>query len=359
MSILPRYIFRSVFLSTLVVLLALLGLKTVFTFIGELEDLNEIYTVSQALLRISLTIPASIDELMPFAILLGAITGLGVLANGSELTIIRAAGISIPRILAWTLFPSILFITVSLCLVQFVIPNSQHAYEMHYQKMKGIQSGGVSSYWHREQDRWIYVNQVLPTGDLRDVVLFTMDAAGVMHESAYAKAAHYQQASGDHPQNGWVLQDVQTTSIATSGQAESKQAPEQFWLSGLTPDFLKLVTLDPASLSLTRLYEYAVYMQAQGLDAKAYFLQFWKKCLAPLAAIAMGVIACSFIFGPLRSVTMGLRIVTGVMVGLLFQYGQEFMGYVSLLYDFPPFLAASLPISVCLMVGTLAILKVR
>ena len=45
----------------------------------------------------------------------------------------------------------------------------------------------------------------------------------------------------------------------------------------------------------------------------------------------MVLIACSFIFGPLRSVTLGLRIITGVLVGLVFRYGQDAAGFASLL----------------------------
>ena len=58
-----------------------------------------------------------------------------------------------------------------------------------------------------------------------------------------------------------------------------------------------MVTLNPEYLSLTSLYEYAGYLKQQGLGADVYFLEFWKKALAPLATISMVLIACSFIFG--------------------------------------------------------------
>ncbi|HET8730701.1 MAG TPA: LPS export ABC transporter permease LptG, partial [Moraxellaceae bacterium] len=70
-------------------------------------------------------------------------------------------------------------------------------------------------------------------------------------------------------------------------------------------------------------------------------------------------IACSFIFGPLRSVNMGLRILAGVLAGLLFRYFQDFFGYASLVYDFSPVLAASVPIAVSITIGGFALSRVR
>ena len=73
----------------------------------------------------------------------------------------------------------------------------------------------------------------------------------------------------------------------------------------------------------------------------------------------MVLVACSFIFGPLRSVTMGLRIISGILAGLGFRYLQDFAGYASLIYHFSPLLAAGLPIALSLLWGIVALRRVR
>ena len=93
--------------------------------------------------------------------------------------------------------------------------------------------------------------------------------------------------------------------------------------------------------------------------ATQYFLEFWKKVLAPIATLSMVLVACSFIFGPLRSVTMGLRLIFGIFAGLGFRYLQDFSGYASLVYDFSPLLAAALPIAFCLLGGVWALARVK
>ncbi|HNL79966.1 MAG TPA: LptF/LptG family permease, partial [Agitococcus sp.] len=157
----------------------------------------------------------------------------------------------------------------------------------------------------------------------------------------------------------WLLHQVVEHKIDKTGQVQSNQQSTRLWHSELTPDFLQLVTVSPEYLAPTRLYRYADYLQGQGLVATQYFLEFWKKVLAPIATLSMVLVACSFIFGPLRSVTMGLRLIFGIFAGLGFRYLQDFSGYASLVYDFSPLLAAALPIAVCLLGGIWALARVR
>ena len=71
----------------------------------------------------------------------------------------------------------------------------------------------------------------------------------------------------------------------------------------------------------------------------------------PLGTAVMVLVAISFIFGPLRSVTMGFRVFTGLLVGLLFKYMQDFLGPMSLVYGFNPMLAVLVPIAVSAVAG--------
>src|SRR5699024_12729795 len=48
-----------------------------------------------------------------------------------------------------------------------------------------------------------------------------------------------------------------------------------------------------------------------GLSAGRYWLAFWEKLLQPVVTGVLVLMAISFIFGPLRSVTLGQRLFTG------------------------------------------------
>ncbi len=354
MSLLPRYVSRTVLGAMLLVLLLLLGLEVVFTFIGELEEIKGNYRALDALIYVLLTAPRRAYELIPIAALVGGIVGLGMLASHSELTVMRAAGISIRRLVWWVLKPALVLVLLGIFLGQQIIPKTEQAAELRKAQALGqnYTPGQLWGFWQREGNRFVQIHLVQSDGRLLGVNHFQFDEAGRLSQALYAETASFQ---GE----GWQLQTLRDTRLAADGSAKSSQTPAAHWRTDLTPDFLALATVDPEYLSLSDLYRFAHHLKEQGLDAGQYFLEFWKKLLAPLATISMVLIACSFIFGPLRSVTMGLRIVTGVMAGLLFRYAQDFFGYASLVYDFSPMLAAGLPIALCLLIGGVAIARVR
>ena len=69
------------------------------------------------------------------------------------------------------------------------------------------------------------------------------------------------------------------------------------------------------------------------------------------------VIPC--IFGPLRSATLGLRMIVAVAMGFGFYILNSFFGPMSIVYQFPPFLAATLPSLLFLCAGIILVKRVR
>src|SRR5690606_40005082 len=95
------------------------------------------------------------------------------------------------------------------------------------------------------------------------------------------------------------------------GTSRVEQHTAQRWDGGLSPNLLRVVLLDPEVLPLTGIWHYQAYLAEQGLNNSQYWLAFWKKLLQPLTTAALVSVAISFIFGPLRSVTLGQRVFTG------------------------------------------------
>ncbi len=355
MTILSRYVSRVVLSAILIVLFMLLGLDLVFSFLGELEELKENYQAPQALMFAFLSMPWRLCDLMPIASLVGGIVGLGLLANNAELTVMRAAGISIWRIVWWVVKPAMMLVGISLLMSEYVVPASQQLADSGKAKALGehYNAGELSGYWQKQNNTFVQIKSVTSDGILHDVSFYYFDSLGALIKTVFAAEGQYQ----GHEQ--WLLKNISTSQIAQDGSALGSRALTMYWKSELTPNFLQLVTISPEYLPPSRLYRYADYLEGQGLSADSYFLEFWKKVLAPVATLSMVFVACSFIFGPLRTVTMGLRIILGILAGLGFRYLQDFSGYASLVYHFSPLLAASLPIAISLFWGIVALQRVR
>ena len=129
------------------------------------------------------------------------------------------------------------------------------------------------------------------------------------------------------------------------------QTPSERWDVQLTPQLLGTVVLEPEALSVTGLWRYIHYLADQGLANGKYWLAFWTKVLQPLVTAALVLMAISFIFGPLRSVTLGQRVFTGVLVGFVFRIAQDLLGPSSLVFGFPPLLAVLIPSLICAVAG--------
>ena len=112
-----------------------------------------------------------------------------------------------------------------------------------------------------------------------------------------------------------------------------------------------MVTLDPEDLSPSQLVSFMSYLDEYSQVPKTYQLAFWQKAASPLALIALVVIACSFIFRPLRQQSMGFRLVIALFTGLGFFYLQDFLGYASLVYSPSPAWFVFVPIALIFAAG--------
>lgn len=350
---LRRYLWRAVMVPTLGLLFVLMALSALFAFIYELESLSENYRAGQALMYVLTTSPRTLVEFMPMAILLGTLLGLGLLANSSELTVMRAAGVSTLRISWMVMRPAIFLLSVSLLVGEYLAPYTEQVAQSNRAM---AESGGSAlrskyGYWHREGQEFIHINAVQPNGVLYGVTRYRYDEQNRLTEALFVERAIFQ---GSY----WFTEGVSGSRILENG-TESHASVSSIWETSLTPQVLAMVILKPEHLALGKLMIYAEYMAKQGLEADEYWLAFWQKLLQPLATLGLVLIATSFVFGPLREVTMGLRMTAGIATGLFFHYGQQFFGHMSLVFDSSPFLAASVPAFISLFVGVLMLLRAR
>lgn len=342
---LDGYIGSSVFLAILAVLGIILGLASLFAFIDEMGDISDTYTLWDASQFVLLTAPRRLYDMLPMAGLIGCLIGLGSLASNSELTIMRAAGVSIGRIVWAVMKPMLVLMLAGVLIGEYVAPVTENKAQADRSLAQGGGEAQTSKrgLWHRQGEEFVHINTVQPNGLMLGVTRYRFDAERHMQSSSFARRAQYQQ---DH----WLLTDV-TTTLFRGDHTEVVKTPEERWDVALTPQLLNTVVMAPESLSITGLWDYIHYLSDQGLNNDRYWLAFWTKVLQPLVTAALVLMAISFIFGPLRSVTLGQRVFTGVLVGFVFRIAQDLLGPSSQVFGFPPLLAVLLPAAICALAG--------
>lgn len=375
---LDRYIGMNVLLAMAVVLLALGGLDMLFTVFEELGDTEGAYDTPAALRYVLFTLPRHLYELLPMTALIGALVGLGVLAAGNELVALQAAGITRLRIIVAVLKPTLLVIVLGLVLGEWVAPPLETRGVVGKELASGEQVA-LSRYghWERNGSAYMHFNAIAPEGILYGVSIFVFDDQQRMVRNVSAERAVY--LNGEVATNGgqggvvqrervvadqdvqaqgenyWALENG-TELLFTHGDegvvSSRNDFKSQGWDLDLTPDLLEVLIVDPDRMAISDLYRYAQRFERQGQDADSYYLAFWKKALQPFTTLVLVLLAISFIFGPLRQATMGLRLFTAICFGLGFTILQNLVHTMSLVYQFQPLAAVLLPLVLCALLGT-------
>lgn len=349
MGKLDRYIGKSVFFAILSVLGIIVGLALLFAYVDQMSDLTDSYGLGEAAWYVLLTAPRRVYDLLPMASLIGCLIGLGTLASNSELTIMRAAGVSIGRIVWAVMKPMLVLMVCGVLIGEYVAPYSENQAQAdravaQIGDREEAQSGrhGV---WHIEGNQYIHINVVQPNGVLFGITRYQFDDQRHMQSASFAKR-------GDYAGTYWNLTDITTTRF-NKDTTDVVNADKEHWDIQLSPQLLSTVAVEPEALPASGLWDYIHYLSAQGLNNSNYWLAFWTKVFQPLVTAALVLMAISFIFGPLRSVTLGQRVFTGVVVGFVFRIIQDLLGPSSQVFGFSPILAVVLPAAVCAVGGVL------
>lgn len=351
MKIIRNYIGSNVLYSMLLASLVLIGLEILINFIGELDDIgNGDYTVWQALIYVLLETPRCVYSLFPMAALIGVLMGLSLLASHSELIVMRTAGVSIARISATVLQVALVIVLFITAIGEIAGPWLKHIADTR----KAITTSGgqavktVHGTWIRDGQSYIHIEAILPNAQLQGVTRYVFNSEHRLLSVTYAKNAYYQH-------HHWHLQDVEQSTIHPSS-VTTQRLPETDLTISLNPRLLRISQIQPDEMTLPQLRSYVKYREQNGLRASHYNLAFWQRLLQPLATTLMIFLAIPFVFGPLRSATMGLRFIAGICLGFTFYLLNQFFGPMSVVYQFPPALAASIPTFV---IGIVALLLMR
>lgn len=337
-TLFDRYIGRTVLIGIVAVMALLLVLIGFFELVAELEEVKRGYTTSMAYTYVLLGMPRYSYELFPLATLLGSLIGLGVLAGNSELLAMRAAGISIARIVLSVLKTGLLVLLVVVVMGEYLAP----AAEQQAQRMKNeALSGQVSlktryGFWSRDGNTFINIRQILPDAQLADISIYEYGEDARLRRAIHAQRASFQSGS-------WVIQGVEQSDFRESAVLVSSR-PEQAWQAELDPSALDVLTVKPHMLAAWDLWRYIDYLQKNGQASINYEVAFWGKLAAPLVTMVMLFLSIPFVFGSLRSVGVGQRIFVGAMLGIVFYLLNRTFSYMAVVYSLNGLFAAFFPL---------------
>ncbi len=356
MRTIDRYIAKNVLHQTLVVMGVLLSLFAFLLFIDQLNDVGTgRYGLFDAVKYVLYSLPRTLYDIFPMAALLGSILGMSHMALDSELVVIRAAGVSVNRMVLSVFKIGAVLALAAMVIGEVVTPHSETAAQRSRAEamQQNINQQSDFGLWIRDNMTYVNVGEVLPDASLLKVRVFEFDRNGRLRSLVYARTGTYQYGA-----ERWRLQDIKQTLIETDS-AESKAVPAAYWSTDVGPEILSAFLIRPDQLSAWYLNIHIHHLRANNQDTSAYELAFWSKVMTPLATATMVILAVPFVFSQVRSGSFGRNLFIGIMLGLVFFVTDKGFGYVVQAYRIWPFFGAILPTLIFVLAGLILLRRVR
>lgn len=352
-AILDRYIGRRLLFGAAVVTGVLVSLMTLVVLVDALRDFGKGgFGLAELVEYVLLSQPRRLYEVFPVVALVGSLVGLSTLAIHSELIALRAAGISVARIVSAALKTGLLLVVAVVLLGELVVPTTEsRALEGRAKALAtGLQTR-QSGLWLRDGNDFINLGEVLPNRTLLRVTLYDFQDVGRpcngspgncgsdrrLQAMIYAERARLEK-------HRWSLERVRVSRLTDSG-VKTETHDSLAWPSRLTPEVIAAFAVRPEALSLLQLRRYIEHLARHGQETGRYRLAFWQRVMLPFAVAVMVLLATPFVFQHARSGGMTGRLFIGVLLGLGFLMANRSFGYLGLIYGVPPWLGAMLPIA--------------
>lgn len=346
MPILNRYLFNAITGATLLVIVVLLSLIAFMEFVGQLDDLGEgNYDLWKAIQYVALKIPRNVVNLLPVSVLLGSLLGLGALASGSELIIMRAAGVSPFRMARSVVLTGLGLALVGGLVAEFMAPQM----DLYARQMRAVAKSGEadiagSSAWLRDGNLIFNVRPSIDGIDNGGVYVFRVGDGVFL--SGIGRGDSVQSDESEE----WSLSNYKESQFVNSGTTIGTEVEEE--RIGKLTDLLAVTAVRESSLTGQELWAYIKHLKANGLDADPYEIALWGRAASIVGVAVMCVLALPFVFGSLRSGGAGGRMVIGILIGLGYFLLNRTFADSSAVFDLSPILVAWMP-TIVLIVGTM------
>ena len=364
MKIVRRLLYAEIVRAVVFVALAFLSLFYFFDFVAELAKGNEKgYTAAHAAIYSLLFLPGHLYELAPIAVLIGAIYALASLAQSSEFTIMRTAGLGPGRALGALAGLGAAFAMFTFVLGDYLAPLS----ETQAASFKAAFRGGFkldrAGAWlkdkrmtpHGERSYSVNVSSASGGGVLRNVRIFEFDADGRLLSRIAAESGKVDKDAT------WQLTEASVTDWSGTATDERAQAqvrqtryPRLAWPSTLSADVVAAAVLPLATMSTLDLFRYVRHLAENEQASQRHEIQFWKRALYPFACLVMIALALPFAYLHARSGGISLKVFGGIMLGISFVLLNNVASHIGLLSNWTPWLVASAPSALYLLMSMAA-----
>lgn len=331
----------------------LIGLTVVLQMLDLLATADDVMAAEGAtwvsiVSYVSMRAPQLISQFAPFAALLATLLTLATLNQSSEVTVMKASGLSSHRILLPLGIASLLIGLAHFVFNEAIVTkanaNLEYWQENDYAIDLPENDNLAGRTWLREGNSIVLVEAVSQVRNrvvLDKVSIFERDENGRVQAMVKADFAWFQNDT-------WTLHEVRRFDANTHLLSVTPTVP---WSIPTRPDRFLALNVKADQVSFSELWRSMQRIEEEGLSTDRLMASFLQKIAAPASTLLMPLLAAVAAFGVSRAGNLVLRLVFGMALGFSFFVADNFMLAMGEFGVAPPFLAAWAPFFLFLLVG--------
>lgn len=319
MKLLDKYILKEFLRFFIVICITFIALYLIIDFFGKVRMfLSNNATIFQILTFFLYSIPMIISNILPPAVLLATLMAYGSLSKFSEITAMKANGISLYRISLPALIFAAVMAVALFYFTEMITPASLQKTE--YMEKVVIQKQQTMGYfkqneiWYRGSDS-IYNFKMFDVSNdsLRGITINYLNNDFTLRMRIDAKSAQWKD-------NTWVFYDLLTTVFDSNNSPVLEWSNEKIVNIPEKPNDFKIVQKDAEKMGYFELKKYVKKIQKEGYDVTRYLVYLQGKIAFPFVIIIMIFIGVSFSLRSERSGGIMQSVGIGIFIGFSYFY---------------------------------------
>jgi len=356
MNIKDRYIAKTLFSFTAMVLIIWLG---VYSFFNFLEEMNSVggsdYSSLQAIIYIALKMPDVIYSQSSSIILLGCVLGMGHLATSNQLIVMQISGVSILKMTIFTVKIALIFIFILIFVGEIVAPLSSEKAEKGRANALGIAdiSKNQDGFWIKDGQNFINVKKNVDGKLFFDISIFEINQLNSIKTVTTAESAKFE---------GQTLEMVNTEIFSIDDSVyidniSTKKSNSLIKTVEFDSNLIDSLRKSPSDLTTWTIIRQIQYLSANKLKSDVFEIELYKRLVRPFTLVAMILLAMIFIFGSNRTTTLGKKIFFGISLALVFEMISRIGSAISLGFEFNPIIISTLPTIIVMFISILILIR--
>jgi len=339
MTTIDRYILKEFAKTFCLVVVSLIALYLIVDFFERIRMFaSNRASLSQICAYFIFSIPMILSQMLPIGVLLSSLITFGIFSKHSELTAMKANGISIYRAGAPVIVIAVIIALFSFFLNECITPLSNQKVKRikHVEIQKRMHSGTFTQnqLWYRGKDA-IYNFDVFDPAEwvVRGIRITYLDIHMRITKRIDARKALWINGA-------WIFYDVLITTFHQNGfPVVEKKVSLPVDLPEKPSDFM-IVQKDTDEMGYGELKDYISKLQREGYDTTRYRADLHGKIAFPLVSVILGILGICFSSKTERNggvaSSMGIGIVIGLTYWIIFAFSISLGSSGAL----PPLLAA-------------------